>query len=132
MGAPEEEDWEIARYIICVTIIHFINFICFILFVIFFYFVCLFINRGFIEYLRIFFNVIKKVSGSQYVTANLFFGELVTMHATIARMCLNVDEKKKKMTLSMKEKYDKYWDNIDNVKFLLHIALVLDPRNMLS
>ena len=65
------------------------------------------------------------------MTANLFFGELVTMHATIARMCLNVDEKKKKMALSMKEKYDKYWDNIDNVNFLLHIALVLDPRNKL-
>ncbi|KAJ9565712.1 hypothetical protein OSB04_001678 [Centaurea solstitialis] len=80
--------------------------------------------RGFIEYLKIFFNVTKKVSGSQYVTSILFFGELVTMHTTIARMCLN-------MAISMKQKYDKYWDNIDNVNFLLHIALVLDPRNKL-
>ena len=53
------------------------------------------------------------------------------MHATIARMCLNVDEIKKKMAESMKVKYDKYWDNIDNVNFLLHIALVLDSRNKL-
>ncbi|KAJ9556734.1 hypothetical protein OSB04_011348 [Centaurea solstitialis] len=48
--------------------------------------------RGFIEYLKIFFNVTKKVSGSHYVTSNLFF---------------------------------------DNVNFLLHVALVLDPRNKL-
>ncbi|KAL6555180.1 hypothetical protein OROGR_006438 [Orobanche gracilis] len=30
----------------------------------------------------------------------------------------------------MKEKY-KYWDNIDNMNFLLHVAVVLDPRNKL-
>ncbi|PWA91098.1 zinc finger BED domain-containing protein RICESLEEPER 2 [Artemisia annua] len=35
------------------------------------------------------------------------------------------------MALSMKEKYDKYWDNLDNMNFLLHVALVLDPRNKL-
>ncbi|PWA39457.1 zinc finger BED domain-containing protein RICESLEEPER 2 [Artemisia annua] len=85
----------------------------------------------FMEYLKIFFNVTKKVSGSKYVTSSLFFGELVTMHATISRMCLQVDEKKRKMALSMKDKYDKYWDNIDNMNFLLHVALVLDPRNKL-
>ncbi|PWA70875.1 zinc finger, BED-type [Artemisia annua] len=99
VGAPNEEDWENARF--------------------------------FMEYLKIFFNVTKKVSGSKYVTSSLFFGELVTMHATISRMCLQVDEKKRKMALSMKDKYDKYWDNIDNMNFLLHVALVLDPRNKL-
>ena len=126
LGAPGEDDWENARYIICFTIIReFIHLILFALFysLITFVLFSLFVyNRGFIEYLRIFFNATKKVSGSQYVTANLFFGELVTMHATIARMCLNVDEKKKKMTESMKVKYDKYWGNIDNVNFccILH------------
>ncbi|GJS45388.1 zinc finger, BED-type containing protein [Tanacetum coccineum] len=87
--------------------------------------------RSIMEYLRIFFSVTKKISGSKYVTANLFFGELVTMHATISQMCEHADEKKKKMALSMKDKYDKYWDNLDNMNFLLHVALVLDPRNKL-
>lgn len=59
----------------------------------------------------------------------MFFGELVTMHASISQMCSSTNEKKKRMALSMKEKYDKYWDNIDNMNFLLHVALVLDPRN---
>ncbi|WOG82388.1 hypothetical protein DCAR_0101552 [Daucus carota subsp. sativus] len=32
----------------------------------------------------------------------------------------------------MKEKYDKYWDNIDNVNFLLHVAVLLDPRKKMQ
>ncbi|GKE90096.1 zinc finger, BED-type containing protein [Tanacetum coccineum] len=35
------------------------------------------------------------------------------------------------MALSMKDKYDKYWDNLHSMNFLLHVALVLDPRNKL-
>ena len=62
------------------------------------------------------------------MTTNLFFGELVTMHATIGRMCLNIDEKKKKMTSSMKENYDKYWDNIDNVNFFFAYYIGFRPE----
>ncbi|KAL4590752.1 hypothetical protein LXL04_003695 [Taraxacum kok-saghyz] len=36
--------------------------------------------------------------------------ELVTMQASINRMCSSTDEKKKRMAMSMKEKYDKYWE----------------------
>ncbi|CAI9296930.1 unnamed protein product [Lactuca saligna] len=87
------------------------------------------VARYFIDYLRIFYNVTKKIFGSKYVTANIFFKELVTMQASITRMCASTDEKKKKMAKSMKEKYDKYWDNIENMNFMLHIVVVLDPRN---
>lgn len=83
------------------------------------------------EYLSIFFKVTKKVSGNKYVTSNLFVGELVKMHAAISSMCLNVDVKKRNMALSMKVKYDKYWDNLDNMNFMLYVALILDPRNKL-
>lgn len=83
------------------------------------------------EFLSIFFKVTKKVSGNKYVTSTLFVGELVTMHAAISSMCLNEDEKKRKMALSMKAKYDKYWDNMDNMNVLLYVALLLDPRNKL-
>ncbi|KAL7598163.1 hypothetical protein Lser_V15G25053 [Lactuca serriola] len=46
-------------------------------------------------------------------------------------MCLCQDEQKKNMTTSMKTKYDKYWDNVDNMNYLLHVAVVLDPCNKL-
>ena len=71
----------------------------------------------------------KRYLFSKYVTANLFFSELVTMQASINKMCSSTDEKKKRMAMSMKQKYDKYWDNIDNMNFLLYVAVVLDPRN---
>lgn len=87
--------------------------------------------RNLIEYLKIFSDVTTKISGSKYVTSNIFFSELVKMQATITRICLSQDEQKKKMATSMKAKYDKYWDNIDNMNYQLYVAVVLDPRNKL-
>ncbi|XP_052620942.1 zinc finger BED domain-containing protein RICESLEEPER 4-like [Lactuca sativa] len=40
--------------------------------------------RHFMEFLKIFCNVTKKVPGNKYVTSNLFVGELVTMHEAIS------------------------------------------------
>ncbi|GKB29757.1 zinc finger BED domain-containing protein RICESLEEPER 2-like protein [Tanacetum coccineum] len=54
------------------------------------------------------------------------------MHAAISKMCRHTDENKRKIALSMKDKYDKYWDNLDNMNVLLYVALVLDPRNKLK
>ncbi|GKB33460.1 zinc finger BED domain-containing protein RICESLEEPER 2-like protein [Tanacetum coccineum] len=88
--------------------------------------------RFFIEYLRIFYDVTKKISGSKYVTSNMFVKDLVTIHAAISKMCRHTDENKRKIALSMKDKYDKYWDNLDNMNVLLYVALVLDPRNKLK
>ncbi|KAJ0714852.1 putative HAT dimerization domain, ribonuclease H-like superfamily, hAT-like transposase, RNase-H [Helianthus annuus] len=88
--------------------------------------------RLFMEFLRIFFDVTKKISGSKYVTANWFFVELSKMHSSIASMCLSIDEKKRAMGLSMNTKFEKYWDNLDNINHLLYVALVLDPRNKMS
>ncbi|KAK1435666.1 hypothetical protein QVD17_01432 [Tagetes erecta] len=53
-------------------------------------------------------------------------------NASITSMSNSVDEKQQKMGLSMKAKFDKYWDNLDNINHLLYVALVLDPRNKLS
>ncbi|KAJ9546552.1 LOW QUALITY PROTEIN: hypothetical protein OSB04_019095 [Centaurea solstitialis] len=86
-------------------------------------------DMNFVEYLRIFSEVTTKFSGSKYVTSNLFFSELVTMQATITRMCHSIDGEKQKMAKSMKLKYDKYWDNIENMNLLLYVVVALDPHN---
>ena len=85
-----------------------------------------------VAYLKIFNDVTNKISGSKYVTSNIFFFELVKMQATITRMTLSQDEQKRNMAISMKTKYDKYWDNVDNMNYLLYIAVILDPRNKLA
>ncbi|GJU95413.1 zinc finger BED domain-containing protein RICESLEEPER 2-like protein [Tanacetum coccineum] len=74
--------------------------------------------RFFLEYLRIFYDVTNKISGCKYVTSNMFVKDLVTMHAAISKMCRHADENKRKIALSMKAKYDKYWDNLDNMNVL--------------
>ena len=33
----------------------------------------------------------------------------------------------KNMATSMRKKYDKYWENIKNINFLLYVVVVLDP-----
>ena len=81
------------------------------------------------EFLMIFSNITRKVYGNKYVTSNVFVGDRIMMHAAISSMCLNINEKKEKMTLLMKPKYDKYWDNLENLNMLLRVALVLVPRN---
>ncbi|GKB71994.1 zinc finger BED domain-containing protein RICESLEEPER 2-like protein [Tanacetum coccineum] len=44
------------------------------------------------------------------------------MQAAISKMCRHADKNKMKIALSMKAKYDKYWDNWDNMNVLLYGA----------
>ncbi|KAL4562782.1 hypothetical protein LXL04_026812 [Taraxacum kok-saghyz] len=41
------------------------------------------------------------------------------MQATITRMILSQDKQKRNMVISMKTKYDKFWDNVDDMNYLL-------------
>lgn len=90
-------------------------------------------NAGyFIEFLKVFYKVTMKISGSRYLTSNLFFNELVKMHVNIEKMCSSGDPRCCDMARRMKEKYDKYWENIDNINFLLYVAVLLDPRKKMQ
>ncbi|GAB2214002.1 hypothetical protein Droror1_Dr00018332 [Drosera rotundifolia] len=89
-------------------------------------------SRYFVEVLRLFFNMTNKLSDYHYVTSNIFYNEVVNMHDKLMKMCESKDERCRKMALNMKEKYDKYWENMDNINFLLCVVVVLDPRKKLS
>lgn len=54
------------------------------------------------------------------------------MHVTIGKMCSIKDPRCSDMARRMKEKHDKYWENIDNVNFLLYVAVLLDHRKKMS
>lgn len=81
-----------------------------------------------IQFLKIFYEVTIKISGSKYCTSNLFFIELVKIQEAIIELSLSGDLLTRDMATRMKEKYDKYWDNPDNTNFLLYVSVVLDPR----
>ena len=69
-----------------------------------------------------------KISGSKYCTSNLFFIELVKIQEAIVELSLSDNLLTRDMATRMKEKYDKYWDNMDNTNFLLYVSVVLYPR----
>ena len=84
--------------------------------------------KCFIKFLKIFYDVTIKISGSKYCTSNLFFIELVKMQEAIMKLCSSGDLLMSDMAKKMKEKYDKYWDNLDNSNFLLYVSVILDLR----
>ncbi|KAL1148125.1 hypothetical protein V6Z11_A10G103600 [Gossypium hirsutum] len=66
--------------------------------------------RNLRDFLEHFYEVTLRISGTSYVT--------------------NVDFNV--MAIKMKEKYDKYWGDIDKMNLLMFVACVLDPRQKLK
>ena len=57
-----------------------------------------------------------------------FFKELVAMQRTLQKMTNGRDKVIVVYACRMKENFAKYWENFSNFNYLLHIAIVLDPR----
>ena len=68
------------------------------------------------------------MSGSLYVTSNIYFHEVFEIEQLLCEWSTNSDPCSSVMARKMKEKFDKYWENIDKVNMMLLVAVVLDPR----
>ncbi|XP_028774231.1 zinc finger BED domain-containing protein RICESLEEPER 2-like [Neltuma alba] len=86
------------------------------------------VAREFVAFLKVFYNVTLKFSGSLYVTSNIAFQQIVNVAAILNRRANNQSSLLSSMAKSMQIKYDKYWGKFDNFNPLLVIAVVLDPR----
>lgn len=78
--------------------------------------------------MKIFYDATKVISGSFYVTSNQFKKEAWGIGLKIDQYCRNEDLNISSMVEKMREKYDKYWRNINNINLMLFIAMVLDSR----
>ena len=65
--------------------------------------------KRFFEFLGSFYQLTLRVSGSKYVTANLFFRELLNVSALLKELSVGDDLEMSMMANKMKEKCDKYW-----------------------
>uniref|UniRef100_A0A803MEM4 hAT-like transposase RNase-H fold domain-containing protein n=1 Tax=Chenopodium quinoa TaxID=63459 RepID=A0A803MEM4_CHEQI len=72
------------------------------------------------------------ISGSLYVTSNLFFHELVSVSILLNDLVSSDDPDMCLMACRMKDKYEKYWGDPEKINLLIFIAVVLDPRYKLD
>ncbi|XP_034921578.1 zinc finger BED domain-containing protein RICESLEEPER 2-like [Populus alba] len=84
--------------------------------------------RTLIKFLKIFYMVTLRFSGSLHVTSNSFFDELIYMHSNLLQLCKSKDSILSGMAMNMMLKFEKYWGCEANQNFLLYVANVLDPR----
>ncbi|KAL0537694.1 hypothetical protein IC582_026679 [Cucumis melo] len=87
--------------------------------------------RMLIRFLKVFYDVTLKISGSLYTTSNLVFH-----HITVVQNCIRLNAGSANALLvgmanNMKEKFEKYWGNNEKNNLLLYVAIVLDPRKKL-
>jgi hypothetical protein len=79
--------------------------------------------------LKMFYDVTELLSGTKYVTANLFFPKITNIYLAIRKWISSDIPKVEEMSIRMKEKFNKYWSDIHG---LMAAAAVLDPRYKLQ
>ena len=77
--------------------------------------------------LKVFFDITEFLSGTKYVTANLFFPKICGIRLAIRKWHANDNEIIKLMAEKMRENFEKYWKDVHG---LMAIATVLDPRKL--
>ncbi|GAU33852.1 hypothetical protein TSUD_393600 [Trifolium subterraneum] len=86
--------------------------------------------KCFVKFLKLFFEITKKVSGSTYVTSSTYFME----HCNILDAfntwmgCHKDDPILANMAINMKAKYEKYWGDVSKMNILVFVAVIFDPR----
>ncbi|CAK8563416.1 unnamed protein product [Lathyrus sativus] len=85
-----------------------------------------------IAFLKLFYDATIHISGSSYLTSNIYMFEVLGIGKSIADMCASEDEHLRPAAQKMKKKYDKYWGSHEKLNMILLIALVFDPRRKIK
>ncbi|CAA0812143.1 Zinc finger BED domain-containing protein DAYSLEEPER [Striga hermonthica] len=85
--------------------------------------------RKLCDRLKMFYDVTELLSGTKYVTTNLFFPKICNIFLAIRRWQRSDNPKVEEMSRKMKEKFNKYWSDVHG---LMVVAVVLDPRYKLQ
>ncbi|KAL4351826.1 hypothetical protein GQ457_06G005140 [Hibiscus cannabinus] len=87
------------------------------------------------DILEPFYDITMMFSGSDYPTANLYFGNVWRILMLLRELTKSNEAVLKKAAIEMKKKFDKYWFNSsgeDDYSMLFAFAVILDPRYKLS
>ncbi|KAF7801652.1 zinc finger BED domain-containing protein RICESLEEPER 2-like [Senna tora] len=86
----------------------------------------------FVQFLRVFYSITVRLSGSLYVTSNSCFHDIAHVQTMLKASIAHRDALIGGMANNMKIKYDKYWEKPENFNPLIVIGVVLDPRYKLD
>ncbi|GJR00961.1 zinc finger BED domain-containing protein RICESLEEPER 2-like protein [Tanacetum coccineum] len=88
------------------------------------------------HFLKTFYEITLRISGTKYVTTHTLVNELATIRALLRKQldCDIHDEPPMDLHLYdiakvMKPKFDKYYYEVENMNLLVYFAFILDPRN---
>ncbi|KAL4582521.1 hypothetical protein LXL04_007071 [Taraxacum kok-saghyz] len=84
-------------------------------------------NRELCHFLKPFFEVTKRVSGTLYVSSNSVVEDIFAIRTLLDEAIS--DANLVDIALAMKTKFDKYFGDVEKMNLLLYFSLILDPRN---
>ncbi|XP_055830950.1 zinc finger BED domain-containing protein RICESLEEPER 1-like [Solanum dulcamara] len=88
--------------------------------------------RNMVIFLKRFYDLTEKFSGSLYVTSAGHFEDIVELHNHLRECMEDNDPSLAKMGEKMKQTFVKYWGAPEKMNKVLLIASILDPRNKLE
>ncbi|XVF74336.1 hypothetical protein PTKIN_Ptkin13bG0102300 [Pterospermum kingtungense] len=83
--------------------------------------------RRMCDFLKKFYDLTLKISGSTYVTSNIFLDDITDIYTTLSAWEVDSNFEFKSMAKGIKENFEKYWGNVDRMNYLLFIASIFDP-----
>ncbi|XP_054778980.1 zinc finger BED domain-containing protein DAYSLEEPER-like [Prosopis cineraria] len=88
--------------------------------------------KEFLTFLELFYTMTLQFFGSNYVTSNTCFQNIVAIKTRLDSIAVESNSLLSDMVERMQSKYDKYWGKAKNMNLLLVIAVILDPRYKFS
>nr|XP_043630065.1 zinc finger BED domain-containing protein RICESLEEPER 1-like [Erigeron canadensis] len=84
--------------------------------------------RRLVGFLQHYYQLSIRVSGTKYITSNIFLDYICCIHNVFKECSSSEDAEIRKMSSVMKRKFDRYWGEIGKFNLLVYIASVFDPR----
>ncbi|OAY60648.2 hypothetical protein MANES_01G057350v8 [Manihot esculenta] len=85
--------------------------------------------RKMADMLAHFYELTLRISGSRYVTSNLFFSEVSDLAFILNQWISSNNLDMKSIGERMRVKFDKYWGDVNEMNKIIYFAVVLDPRD---
>jgi hypothetical protein len=78
--------------------------------------------KPFLKFLKLFYDVTMRLSGSLYVTSNMYFQDICGIQAHLKAFSESGYYVSSVMAEKMKVKYNKYWWDLDRVNLMLFVV----------